>query len=347
MKPSSHRPKERTDQQGLVSIMITMVMMVVISLIVFGFFRVSQRNQREALDRQLSTQAFYAAETGVNDVAALFYSPTPPVVDAGSDTNCKQFINKYSLQTQLSTNVAYTCVLVDNHPPQLHFSSGSVQSGTVTPLNVDDNLTSLSFTWEGDDSGSSDPATCGDSGNQLPPASSWNCAYAIVRVDLVQMNAFGAAALVDNATTLFLLPNTTSDQNVTLNSFTDASKKSLISHAACDKNSRQCKVTVSFNGAASSKNYYARLTYLYKNAKNIVISGTTTSGTAHFSGAVAQIDVTGKAIDELRRIQVQIPLDREASNSLPLNAVQSTSSICKRFTILPGTSADPATLCQP
>jgi len=43
------------NQTGLVSIMVTIIMMLVISLIVLGFATVTRRNTREALDRQLST----------------------------------------------------------------------------------------------------------------------------------------------------------------------------------------------------------------------------------------------------------------------------------------------------
>ena len=52
-------------------VLLTMILMIVVGLIVLGFAQISRRNQRQALDRQLSTQAFYAAETGVNDAANL------------------------------------------------------------------------------------------------------------------------------------------------------------------------------------------------------------------------------------------------------------------------------------
>ena len=55
----------------MVAILVTMNLMIVISLIVLGFAQISRRNQRQSLDRQLSTQAFYAAETAVNDAADL------------------------------------------------------------------------------------------------------------------------------------------------------------------------------------------------------------------------------------------------------------------------------------
>jgi Tfp pilus assembly protein PilX len=56
----------RHAEQGLVSIVVTMIFLIVLSLIVVGFAQVARREQRESLDRQLSSQAFYAAESGIN-----------------------------------------------------------------------------------------------------------------------------------------------------------------------------------------------------------------------------------------------------------------------------------------
>ncbi|HSX32249.1 MAG TPA: pilus assembly PilX N-terminal domain-containing protein, partial [Candidatus Saccharimonadales bacterium] len=58
-------------ESGMVAIMVTIILMIVISLIVLGFAQIARRNQRQSLDRQLSTQAFYAAETGVNDASKV------------------------------------------------------------------------------------------------------------------------------------------------------------------------------------------------------------------------------------------------------------------------------------
>ena len=48
---------ERAKQRGMASIIITMITMVIITLIVLGFATLSRREQRQSLDRQLSTQA--------------------------------------------------------------------------------------------------------------------------------------------------------------------------------------------------------------------------------------------------------------------------------------------------
>ena len=60
----------KQSESGIVSLMMTLVIMLVISLIVIGIAQLSRREQRQALDNQLSTQAFYAAESGVNDAQA-------------------------------------------------------------------------------------------------------------------------------------------------------------------------------------------------------------------------------------------------------------------------------------
>lgn len=52
-------------------------------------------------------------------------------------------------------------------------------------------------------------------------------------------------------------------------------------------------------------------------------------------GAQIKVDSTGKAQDVLRRIQVRLPLNATGSqNQLPDNALQSTDSICKRFSAM-------------
>src|ERR1700761_8288581 len=84
----------RRDEQGMVSILVTMIMVIVISLIVIGFAEVSRRNQREALDNQLSTQAYYAAESGVN-AAVQYFSDHPSNTALTTSGDCKYFIDNY------------------------------------------------------------------------------------------------------------------------------------------------------------------------------------------------------------------------------------------------------------
>lgn len=66
-----------SNQAGLVSFMVVTIIMIVLTLIVLAFARLVQREQVQTLDRQLNAQAFYAAESGINDaVRELSANPT-------------------------------------------------------------------------------------------------------------------------------------------------------------------------------------------------------------------------------------------------------------------------------
>ena len=92
----------------------------------------------------------------------------------------------------------------------------------------------------------------------------------------------------------------------------------------CDDTS--CNVTL---GNLTGQQYYMRVSSMYQTVS------LTVSGSVPLSGALAQIDSTGKAADVLRRIQVYVPLG-ESQNLLPDSALESTDSICKRFSVMAG-----------
>ena len=140
------------DQRGMVSFLVTFIMLLVISLIVVGFTRVASQNRREALDRQLSTQAFYAAESGVN--AFLNASKTDPGLLTTTRGTCDT--TNATFEKTLSTNpkVSVTCVLVDPLVPHIEVTGlddGESQIFTIDPRAADGTsaaLTRLVFVWE-------------------------------------------------------------------------------------------------------------------------------------------------------------------------------------------------------
>ena len=106
--------KNRLNEEGIVSIVVTLIIMIVLTLIVTGFAQLARREQREALDRQLSAQASYAAESGINALKAAL-----PYISATSRTDCNEPIsvgsgkpNPFDDQNKkLSDNTSYTCLL--------------------------------------------------------------------------------------------------------------------------------------------------------------------------------------------------------------------------------------------
>src|SRR5258708_5693843 len=116
----------KSGQQGIVSIIVTIILMLVLTLIVLSFAKVSRREERNALDRQLSTQAFYAAESGINDSTVVIKS----WIASGSSnlntdymTTCTGFAAVAGLPVALdpaklsgSGAASYTCWFVDPSP---------------------------------------------------------------------------------------------------------------------------------------------------------------------------------------------------------------------------------------
>lgn len=328
------RQSIRRNQQGMVSIMVTMILMIVMSLIVLGFAQNSRRNQRETLDRQLSTQAFYAAESGVNDAREIIskitgtISPKTTCTDAGVG-NVYQNLVDSSPGTDQATidathNVSYSCVLINPAPPTLDYPVDT--TGTLLPIisGTGANFGSLSVSWQAN-SNATPTAGCPTqyaSGNTVfTPTTGWTCGYGVLRLDLVPLDGSEtSSSLQSNNRTIWAVPVKTTGTN-TYDVSTEGNK--VIGVKCTDSN---CSLTI--NGLAGSQ-YYMRAISVYKGVALQI------SSPLGLSGAQILIDSTGRAQDVLRRIQVRVPVNSTTSkNLLPDNALQSTDSICKRFSTM-------------
>lgn len=339
------------DKRGMVSFLVTMIMMIVITLIVVGFSEVTRRNEREALDRQLSAQAFYAAESGINvtQKSIIDYVAANGYSGLSTKTLCP---NEYdptnaagsSPIAALASGVQYTCVLVNPRPSSLQFSA-SQQASTILPVIVDGglNLKTLTVSWSLQDGGSN--TTCaGNAKFDFVPMNIWgnDCDLGVVRLDIVQnpsANATNAGALANNTITVFLTPRGPHDGQGTVNfggsgstvAYVISGKDAASGSGGCSSGACQARI----NFPSTANNYEIRATTLYKDSKTVKITGTTSGDTtAYFTGAQAVVDVTGKDQDELRRIQARIALTGTPTK-VPANALSATNSICKHFSILP------------
>lgn len=351
-----------TDQNGIVSIMVTLIMMIVISLIVIGFSQVARRNQREALDRQLSTQAYYAAESGVNQAAAFFHNnPSVGNIDTLSPGDCKTFINNqptdatpglgigYGSGNVLNNGVSYSCLMVNSYPASL----------VADPLGQDSNLvwhvkdsagnpfSFLTFSWASNPD-YADTNTCtSTAGGTLPTYTSWNCAFGILRVDIIASANVNNAGLEDPSLvrTVYMVPNGFNAANPATATASPLAGQATIAKTPCSSVTDVCSVKLT---GLNQSEYYVRLTMMYQDSSNVSLVGGDVSnpvGGVKFADGQAVIDATGKAQDELRRVQVRIPLIRTDS-VLPIFGVQSTNSVCKELTVVPGSGTDVGADCK-
>lgn len=317
------------NERGMVSIMVTMILMIVMSLIVIGFAQVSRRNQRVTLDRQLSTQAFYAAETGVNDARNIINQ----AIKAGDQPQSKKTCANGGMYSTLNPiinaadQVSYSCLLVNAAPKQLSFDDISTR-GTVIPLITESgaNLTSVKLNWQPKTGAGAPNANCPASVDRsFSPTADWDCNYGVMRVDLVPINGLRNADQynADNRT-YFMVPFRTGGTNTIDNS------GNRTFGVQC--NATDCSVTIT---GLNTNQYYMRVSSVYLDHSLKITATETGNVPSALYGAQIVVDATGKAQDVLRRIQVHMPITGSGSyNQLPDNALESRDSVCKRYSVM-------------
>jgi Tfp pilus assembly protein PilV len=323
-------------QAGMVSIIVTVILMFVISITVLGFAQIIRRSQREALDAQLSAQAFYAAESGIND-ARTAIANNGGVVE--SKTDCKN-ADPTSIYKDLdgivdqADNVSYSCLLVDPAPTDLSYPLSASNGSEVIPVNAPAAIDRINLSWTRDPNWSAPDASCPAQGlTDLPTKACWNSPYAMLRVDLVPTGDLARSALLADTFTAFVSPKgaggTVGYTGSGANIHGGAANQGARPSASCSASS----CTIAITGLSASQ-YYLRVSLMYNNETVLTVSAERGGVDQPLSGAEAVVDATGKAQDVLRRIQVHVPLSSNAIHSD--YALETTDDICKNFTTFPG-----------
>lgn len=340
----------RQDQTGLVSIVVTMIMMVIMSLIIIGFARISRRELRQGLDRQLVSQANYAAESGVNDAQA--YLRGGGTLSTSAATTCNSYTSTGGLpkaQEIGDPSIVTSCVLVDSTTEELIYDNVGTDSEVVFPLKSADPINHIAISWDAGNGAKFDPAQCQGTSVQLQdglvPAGSWTCPVGGLRIDILPIDTISPnrlALLIANSSALVMpRPSGPTSRNLstlnTLQQFTTACSASATP--------RSCNLTINTSG--SEREFYVRIRPIYQSA-NLYIQGLKGIGNpADLTGAQAVIDSTGRASDVLKRLVVRVPTcpstlecgKRPASSG---TALQLAETLCKQYGVIP-----PSTVTAP
>jgi len=350
------------NQAGMVSIIVTMVLMVVISLIVLGFAQISRREQRQSLDTQLSTQAFYAAESGVNDaVKALTATGGYPGYNVGggndstthNKTHCAPdpsgLLSSNDVNT--STNTQYTCLLINETPTKLFYSpvdSGQAISADINFLTAAGAAASVDhmvIEW----GASNGPSTFPSSVDTFPTTGSWGATTAVGRLQLTNFggsasaNDYSRTNLNDTTFTAFLYPKSSGGSgkvNFPATPISPATQGPIIDG--------DCITTCTMEiDGLNTPHVFLRLGSIYASSSFTITAYGSPGNTnpLEMTGGQAVIDSTGKAQDVLRRIQVYVSLNTKGSPMI--YAVQAVDGICKNFQVGVGFGADPSGCISP
>ncbi len=308
------------EQQGFVAIVVAAMLIVLMALITIGFTRLIQRDQRQVLDRQLSQQALYAAESGINDVYTLLQNTTAPA----EKTTCDVFGMPRGGVIDDEAGVSYTCVLYDRSPNELTYSVATDESELVRLTSNGGDFDAFRFSWgiEGGVNNVGSLPDCADAGDFV---SSRSVVTPLLRVDLTKLTALDRASLISATDSMYLAP--CQDSSGSSATHTYANSKGVVIPVWCDSNpslTQPCSVTIEGLGGAD---FLARIRAVYEPAY-VTVSGTNASGdTLSMIGGQTVIDVTGRAQDVTRRLRVTVP---EADvTGIPDGVAQIYNGFCK------------------
>ncbi|HWB38786.1 MAG TPA: PilX N-terminal domain-containing pilus assembly protein [Candidatus Saccharimonadales bacterium] len=349
--------REKLNQSGFASLVVGLILVLVLALMTVGFSALVRREQSNTLNKQLSSQAYYAAETGINDaVRDLQLDP-----HAGAKTQCTKsnsypdVVESNGDALDSSSQVGYTCVLVSVATNDLLYNTLSntdwmaVQATSENPI---DHMTIAWQNYSSPDCYQSSVNTANGGGN-FKPLSSFKsgCAVGAAPTDAVEFSItpldgahYDRATLLKNTYQVILYPSTTGSTTTTYSQAGGVASQPYIS-GACGPHAKiggftqdggisYCQATINSLPAGYNRFLVAMKT-VYGTQTNVNITGFSGTNKISFTGTQAVIDATGKAQNVLRRIQVRVPLTAAAGTTNLPNALSGGDGICKRMVSSP------------
>ena len=350
-----------SNELGAASIIVTMITMIIISLIVIGFATISRRIQQASVNTQLSTQAFYAAESGVEDARKVILSAlsagntVPGKTSCNTNTDGPGYSPNYPAPggpVQLgpsANNVSYTCLLVNPTPTTLYYTGVSENQSIIVPVSsiggsLPSPINAIHVTWSPTTSVVGNPATiCPNTTvNSFKPEPNWTCDYGLLDVSMAPTDVSPLTRVYLNTNSIhsFFEPfgNSQVGKFSYAGNYRGFANKPLVTPANCGTSSyTSCEVDIEnlqASGNLNSRSFVLRISSLYR-PSNITITAYTTWGAQiAFGNSQALIDATGNANGVLRRIQVRLPISKYAN--APSYSLESNGGVCKRFLVTPG-----------
>ncbi len=336
----------KDNQSGVVSMIVSITIMIIISLLIISFARLMRTEQEQALDRQLSAQAYYAAEAAVNDARnAFFAGELEP-----ERTECQTDSGPLSQNELLSGGVSeYTCVTLDSQPNTLVYDNVSVDRSTITEIRAfndtgdPEDISEITIAWEDPDRNTN--FATGTS-FEFPSFDDWNggadrISPGVLRVDIVPLPAAGydREYLRDNTQVMFLYP---SEDGGNTHAWSAAiGDQGRVLSGRCSANPtglRHCQTTISGLPLNAGDSYLLRMRSIYTRSSVTVSAQLGSGGNASFGDAQLVIDATGQSQNVLRRVEERSPL--AFTYDFPEFALDIGNDLCKRLNVAGDTQWD-------
>lgn len=330
-----------SNQDGFAAFAVTMLIMIVLSLIVLGFAANARRSQTNALNNQLSTAAYYAAQSGINNAINVISSEINSNQSLTPQSTCNPPSSIYNQNniSNLSSNTTYSCLLVNPAPPSLEYRPINNGQSEIIPLISSSTIKNITVSWKTPNSTS--VSSCPPSSGTLLSVSNYpSSCPAVLQLDIMPNNSkYFATMATNNLTTSFFLQpvssssSPTSTPTLSSNSIIPVQCVNNVSSGSSYEYNCGIKLNLASLPYSSNGQFYMRLTPFYNNA-NVSIkaySGTGTTTSLNLSHAQTLIDSTGRSGNVLKRLQVRICSSNYCNSAIAPGAIESTNGICKHF----------------
>ena len=239
------------NQQGMASIVVVSVLVIIMTLISIGFARLVSRSSTSSANRQFSNSATYAAQSAINDVAAYlkqYAAANPGSSFLPKSTKCSgagsligsaatpgPFYNDSNLSGDASRSTQYTCLLLNPTPDNLVYTQVASLKSQVVKVNTSaatGALDKLMISWQPSDISITGYPT---STSSLNDQTTWNSSTGICKdgsnanascIPILRLSIYPVAntsvlsSLQAKSKTIFLYPQSPTG-NVAVKSFTD------------------------------------------------------------------------------------------------------------------------------
>lgn len=326
--------KQLLDERGAVSLISVSIFAIIITIITTLYMRTVSSQQRNALDYDMKTRAFYATLVGFEDTKRSIYSGdlTEDKDGCSPEDDDQEALTKLNLRytcqlvTFNATEQEHTAILPDVESRLFTLSPAEATSGTDYTLNI---------TWSGADGDTT--ARSGDDYRLLPPVSDWGdntppmLRAQIIRTDL------GLHRDSMRSRSYFFNPEEAGESAPSLNFQDDdwtPTNRSLRGASCNSEGTCQARVSLR-NVDFNSRRAFLVVKSVYKAIDSIQVSLEDGSGEPIALSGQAFIDITAKSGDVFRRTRQGIGVGSIPVRTInfPDFSIVGGNGICKEMSL--------------
>jgi type II secretory pathway pseudopilin PulG len=335
---------KKLNQRGAVAMISVVIFSILITILVTAYARTIVSQQRNAINYDLSTRAYYAAESGVQDAIRALKTDAS-LLDVGQPT-CKSGTNTFQPNTSNgslggSEDYGYTCQIISTVSEKIPVNTGTGTSIVrINPFKLDVAQDyDLVITWA---SGSGVEKTARPSveGKLFPDTSAWSGSgyYPVLRTTFISMGDTGPVSRSNiKQNVYFLNPAEAADSSIGLTPEQTQDSSTVVRDAVCSN--IECKATFKVNSSTfAGKALYLATNSIYEKGVLANLQIIDSSGENVDLVGFAEIDVTGRAGNVFRRVKQVVDMsggDRAnyIENTFDSAALVVGDGICKLFTV--------------